>query len=86
MLSGITHHRKIYTVWSPLYVKSKNVKYIDSENRKEVIGVGRWGKCRDIGQRVQHCYYVGWISLEIKNNMMSTVNNTILNTRNLLRK
>ena len=86
MLSEITQHRKIYTVWSPLYVKCKNVKYIDSENRKAVIGVGRWGKCRDIGQRVQHCNYVGWITLEIKNSMMSIVNNTILNTGNLLIK
>ena len=86
MLSEKTQHRKIYTVWSPLFVKCTNVKYIDSENRKAVIGLGRWGKCRDIGQRAQHCNYVGWISLEIKNSMMSTVNNTILNTGNLLIK
>lgn len=38
MLSEINQHRKIYTAWSPLYVKCKNVKYIDSEIRKAVIG------------------------------------------------
>ena len=86
MLSEITQHRKIHTVWSPLYVKCKNVKYIDSEIRKAVIGGGRWGKCRDTGQRAQHCNYAGWICLEIKNSLMSTGNNIILNTGNLLIK
>lgn len=36
-----------------LYVESKQVKYIESESRTVVTGVGRWGKYGDVGEGVQ---------------------------------
>lgn len=48
-------------------------------------GYRGWGKWKDVGQRLQSCSYIGWLSLEIECTAGCPVNNTLLNTANLLR-
>ena len=85
MLSEISPDTEILKkkAWSHLYVKPNDIKYGETENEMVVSRRVEVGETGDVSQRVQSCKMTK--SGDLVYSMMAAVNNTGLNTGNLLR-